>query len=221
MSISLKGSTRSITEFFDYSINSILYQRAVYPPEDFHVVKKYDLNLMVTHDEELKLYIRKILLQVHRWLLGGKCNRLVLCIVKKTTGDVVEKWEFLVESTTAPKNGSSTEQLITPETVPIEETQKQIRALIRQITASVTFLPELSSYNTEEDLNSDDDYDDGDDDDEALYTFNVLAYTQANAKVPLEWGDSDSKEVANGESVKFKDVHTTDYKVGAQVTYKF
>ncbi|KAL6946698.1 Mitotic spindle checkpoint component mad2 [Hanseniaspora osmophila] len=219
MSISLKGSTRSITEFFDYSINSILYQRAVYPPEDFHVVKKYDLNLMVTHDEELKLYIRKILLQVHRWLLGGKCNRLVLCIVKKTTGDVVEKWEFLVEPTTVPNNDSQMQvngNTIAPETVSIEETQKQIRALIRQITASVTFLPELSSYNTEEDINSDED-----DDEETLYTFNVLAYTQADAKVPLEWGDSDSKEVVNGESVKFKDVHTTDYKVGAQVTYRF
>lgn len=74
--ISLKGSTRTITEFFEYSINSILYQRAVYPPEDFTTVKKYDLNLLKTHDEELKVYIRKILLQVHRWLLGGKCNKL-------------------------------------------------------------------------------------------------------------------------------------------------
>ena len=81
-----------------------------------------------------------------------------------------------------------------------ELTQKQIRSLIRQITASVTFLPELTN--------------------EGNYTFNVLAYTDAYAKVPLDWGDSNSKEIENGENVQFKSFETNDYKVGAQVSYK-
>ncbi|AET41540.1 spindle checkpoint protein MAD2 Ecym_8258 [Eremothecium cymbalariae DBVPG len=194
--ISLKGSTRAVTEFFEYSINTILYQRAVYPPEDFTTVKKYEMNLLKTHDDELKDYIRKILLQVHRWLLGGKCNKLVLVMVDKDEGDVVERWEFDVQHIT---DSGSEEQ--SEHNNDLEETQKQIRALMRQITASVTFLPELKN--------------------EGNYTFNVLAYTDANANVPMEWADSDGKEIADGEVVQFRNFNTGDHRVSAQVSYRF
>lgn len=33
--LSLKGSSKLVTEFFEYSINTILFQRGVYPAEDF------------------------------------------------------------------------------------------------------------------------------------------------------------------------------------------
>ncbi|CCC66699.1 hypothetical protein NCAS_0A01410 [Naumovozyma castellii] len=190
--ISLRGSTRTITEFFEYSINSILYQRGVYPPEDFNTVKKYGLTLLKTHDDELKQYIRRILLQVHKWLLGGKCNKLVLCIVDKDEGDVVERWSFdVTHLSPSEKEGDIDEEV----------TQNQIRGLIRQITASVTFLPELTK--------------------EGSYTFNVLAYTDAYAKVPLEWADSASKEIEGGEVVQLKSFSTNDRRVTAQVSYKF
>ena len=38
-----QGSTEIVTEFFGYSINSILYQRGIYPPESFSRVSKYGL----------------------------------------------------------------------------------------------------------------------------------------------------------------------------------
>ncbi|AQZ12037.1 MAD2 (YJL030W) [Zygosaccharomyces parabailii] len=196
-SISLRGSTRTITEFFEYSINSILYQRGVYPQEDFTTVRKYGLTLLKTHDEELKAYIRRILTQVHRWLLGGKCNKLVLCIVDKDEGDKVEEWAFDVKQLHNSDDQRTEHHDIADST----ETQNQIRALIRQITASVTFLPELTN--------------------EGNYTFNVLAYTDANAKVPLEWSDSDNKPINNSETVQFKTFSTTDHEVGAQVSYRF
>lgn len=196
-SISLRGSTRTITEFFEYSINSILYQRGVYPQEDFTTVRKYELTLLKTHDEELKAYIRRILTQVHKWLVGGKCNRLVLCIINKDEGDKVEEWSFDVVQFS--KLDSNQGEL--PQEVDANETQNQIRSLIRQITASVTFLPELN--------------------DEGNYTFNVLAYTDANAKVPLEWSDSDNKPINNSETVQFKSFCTNDYQVGAQVSYRY
>jgi mitotic spindle assembly checkpoint protein MAD2 len=33
--LKLKGSSRLVAEFFQYSINTILFQRGVYPAEDF------------------------------------------------------------------------------------------------------------------------------------------------------------------------------------------
>jgi len=33
--LGLKGSSKIVVEFFDYACNTILFQRGVYPPEDF------------------------------------------------------------------------------------------------------------------------------------------------------------------------------------------
>ena len=33
--VTLRGSAAIISEFFNYGINSILYQRGIYPPESF------------------------------------------------------------------------------------------------------------------------------------------------------------------------------------------
>lgn len=200
-SIALKGSTRIITEFFEYCVNSILYQRGIYPEEDFTIVKKYDLTLMKTHDDELKSYIRKILGQVHKWMLGGKCNKLVICIMDKDTDEVVERWAFDIERLPIEQDGNGKDGSQEEPKLSKEEIQRQIRALIRQITASVTFLPDLSN--------------------KGRYTFNVLAYTDAYAKVPMEWGDSDAKEIENGEVMQFRSFSTENHKVGAQVSYKY
>ncbi|SCU97909.1 LAMI_0F12068g1_1 [Lachancea mirantina] len=191
--LSLRGSTRVISEFFEYSINTILYQRAIYPPEDFSTVRKYELNLLKTHDDALKRYVKQILQQVHRWILGEKCKKLVLCIIDKDTCETVERWEFSIDRGNRGDEGDGDDE-------DAKETQRDIRALIRQITASVTFLPELS--------------------DDGSYTFNVLAYTDANAKVPLEWADSDAQEIQDGESVQFRGFSTGGQQVTTRVSYK-
>jgi mitotic spindle assembly checkpoint protein MAD2 len=63
--ITLKGSTEIVTEFFEYSVNSILYQRGIYPPETFKRVSKYGLAMMVTTDDGLSTYISNIMKQLN------------------------------------------------------------------------------------------------------------------------------------------------------------
>ena len=72
--ITLKGSTNLVTEFFKYAVNtsvanhpishislmhygSILFQRGVYPSDDFHMVKKYGQTVLVTQDLALENYL--------------------------------------------------------------------------------------------------------------------------------------------------------------------
>ena len=62
--ITLKGSTEIVTEFFGYSINSILYQRGIYPPESFNKVQKYGLQMLVTSDNGLQNYLQQVLSQL-------------------------------------------------------------------------------------------------------------------------------------------------------------
>ena len=62
--INLRGSTQIVTEFFGYAINSILYQRGIYPAETFTTFQNYGLQMMVTTDPGLRKYLGNVLNQL-------------------------------------------------------------------------------------------------------------------------------------------------------------
>ena len=77
-SIDLRGSTEIVVEFFEYCVNSILYQRALYTlPESFKRTSKYGLAMMMATEEGLIAYIANITRQLESWLLGGAVKKLV------------------------------------------------------------------------------------------------------------------------------------------------
>lgn len=84
--ITLKGSVGIITEFFEYSINNILYQREIYPPEMFRKKSCYGLSMMTTTDEGLQGYLDNVLTQMKDWLETGNVQKLVLVIMSKESG---------------------------------------------------------------------------------------------------------------------------------------
>lgn len=63
-SVTLKGSSELIVEFFEFSVNNILYQRGIYPPEFFHRAPKYGLSLYKVQDEAIAAYISNITKQL-------------------------------------------------------------------------------------------------------------------------------------------------------------
>lgn len=197
----LKGSSKYITDYFEYSIHSILYQRGVYPPEDFKLVKKYGLGLLVSVDDELRSYIRRVISQLHKWIVSAKLSKLVLCIVEKDTNEVVERWQFdvsvtrpLQENNAVSVTTTGNNQMEKPES----EIHREIQAIIRQITASTTFLPLLTSP----------------------CTFSVLVYANQNATVPDEWIDSKDRPVAVAENVQFRSFSTAMHKIDTMVSYR-
>ncbi|KAI9642917.1 Mitotic spindle checkpoint component mad2 [Ciborinia camelliae] len=215
--LSLKGSSKLVAEFFQYSINTILFQRGVYPAEDFSAVKKYGLTMLVSSDDQVKAYIKKIMSQLDKWMINGKITKLIVVITSKETGEDVERWQFDVEIFNKPSKKSSksksTTATSTSENAPTEkdapaptpapekteaEIQLEIQSIFRQITASVTFLPEL----------------------DGACTFNVLVYADADSEVPMEWGDSNAREIVNGEKVQLRSFSTANHKVGTMVSYK-
>lgn len=68
----------------------------------------------------------------------------------------------------------------------MKEITQEIQAVIRQITASVTFLPLLN---------------------EPCY-FDLLVYADKNATVPLTWEDSDPCYITSGEDVRLRSFDT-------------
>ncbi|RMZ91922.1 hypothetical protein DV736_g828, partial [Chaetothyriales sp. CBS 134916] len=210
--VALKGSAKTVAEFFEYSIHTILFQRGVYPAEDFTAVKKYGLNMLVSSDDQVKAYIKRIMKQLNSWMQGGKISKLVVVITSKETGEHVERWQFDVEifnkaSKQKPIRKTSDKENVAPDDAASaqsapekteEQIQGEIQAIFRQITASVTFLPVLDGN----------------------CTFNVLVYADADSDVPIEWGDSDSKEIKNGEKVQLRSFSTSNHRVDTMVSYR-
>ena len=192
--ITLRGSTAIVTEFFGYAVNSILYQRGIYPPETFERKQKYGLGMLVTTDESLKAYLVNVLQQINDWMMQKMLQKLVLVITAVGSKEVLERWVFDIEQEKdVNEDGTATVEK------PAKEITAEISAIIRQITASVTFLPLL----------------------EEACTFDLLVYTNTESAVPKEWEESDARYIAsNAEQVKLRSFSTSVHKVEGMVSYK-
>ncbi|KAL2111249.1 hypothetical protein VUR80DRAFT_10376 [Thermomyces stellatus] len=146
--------------------------------------------------------------QLDKWMVGGKISKLVIVITDKDTGEHVERWQFDVHISKPAKSSSSSaagpadENSASPAQPAPEKSDKEIQdeiaSIFRQITASVTFLPQLSGN----------------------CTFNVLVYADADSEVPVEWGDSDAKEIVGGERVQLRGFSTNSHRVETLVSYR-
>ncbi|KAL1828684.1 hypothetical protein DCAR_0207929 [Daucus carota subsp. sativus] len=190
--ITLRGSAAIVSEFFGYAANSILYNRGVYPEESFAKVKKYGLPLLLTQDEGVKSFISNLNSQLSEWLEAGKLQRIVLVIMSKATNEVLERWNFSIQTDEeVVEKGVSREKSD-------KEIMREIQAIMRQIISSITYLPCL---------------------DEPCI-FDVLAYTDKEAEVPITWIESDAKLIENPQMVKLHSFDTKIHKVDTLVSYK-
>ena len=171
------------------------------------MVKKYGQTVMLTEDPALETYLDRILKQVYSayistaismsnavipaWLLKGNVTQLVLVLLSKDTRVPLERWTFNVDFIAPPEQGSepyvsaplSTHhflpQIHSAPAKPEAEIQKEIRHIIKQIVASVTFLPLVYEPTV----------------------FNILVYTKDSADVPeQEWLDTDPMAIEAGLS---------------------
>jgi mitotic spindle assembly checkpoint protein MAD2 len=115
-------------------------------------------------------------------------QKLVLVITSIETKQPLERWVFNIYTDNNQENGDK----------PLAEITKEIQALIRQITSSVTFLPLL---------------------DEAC-AFDLLVYTANNVSVPQAWEESDARMVENAQSVKLRSFNTSIHEVDGMVSYR-
>eukprot|EP00123_Amoebidium_parasiticum_P010871 comp20376_c0_seq1/m.25750 comp20376_c0_seq1/g.25750 ORF comp20376_c0_seq1/g.25750 comp20376_c0_seq1/m.25750 type:complete len:208 (-) comp20376_c0_seq1:475-1098(-) len=190
--ITLKGSTETVAEFFGYAINSILYQRGIYPPNTFTDIKKYGVPIMITTDVKLAKYIQEVLEFLRSWLGNHNAQKLILLISRADNGEALERWQFdidcdrTVTATSAPKQKEES------------AIQREIQFLIRQIVASNTFLPTLDT----------------------ACTFELLVYADKDMETPQQWNETDPHYVQNPEEVHLRSFSTTIHRIAPTVAYK-
>uniref|UniRef100_A0A7S2R2B9 HORMA domain-containing protein n=1 Tax=Eucampia antarctica TaxID=49252 RepID=A0A7S2R2B9_9STRA len=209
--ITLKGSVAIVSEFFNTAINSILYQRGIYQPETFKRESKYGLTVLTSTDEGLNSYLNQVMSQMETWLIDGNVQRLVVVVTGLDSGETLERWQFNVSvdgdetkgasdnSQPGDENSSGVSNVTTNKSgKSIKQIHNEIQAIIRQITASVTFLPLLNEP----------------------CSFDLLVYADMDAVVPKKWQDSDPQYIMNSQEVKLRSFTTSVHKVESMVTYK-
>merc|ERR1712048_556524 len=119
-------------------------------------------------------------------------QKLVLVISGQESQEPIERWVFDIctDTTVLGKNGKVDK--------PEKEIMAEIQAIIRQITASVTFLPLL---------------------DEPC-TFDLLVYTDSDIQVPRAWEESGPRYISSSDEVKLRSFTTKVHKVDTCVSYK-
>lgn len=58
-------------------------------------------SIIVSQDDQVKAYIKKIMSQLNKWMLKSKISKLIIVITSKETGEPVERWQFDVRTTLA------------------------------------------------------------------------------------------------------------------------
>lgn len=71
--------------------------------------------LLVSSDDQVKAYIKKIMLQLNKWMLNGKISKLVVVITNKDTGANVERWQFDVQIFNKSNKSGSTQRAVDKE----------------------------------------------------------------------------------------------------------
>ncbi|XP_015191001.1 PREDICTED: mitotic spindle assembly checkpoint protein MAD2A [Polistes dominula] len=200
--ITLKGSAELVTQYLLYGINSILYQRGIYPPETFEPAEQFGLFFLMSTDEKIKSFLDTVLGQIQEWLVQRKVQKITLVITNVNTKEVLEKWDFRVDYegqvSKSTSNSSSTAELPEVGTKDVKTIQKEIREVIRQITGTVSFLPLL----------------------DCLCSFDILTYTVPDCNIPKEWDETQPVFIANSQEVQLRSFSTSIHKMDTIVSYR-
>jgi len=49
---------------------------------------------MVSLDDQVKAYVKKIMSQLNKWVQKSKISKLVIVVTSKETGEHLERWQF-------------------------------------------------------------------------------------------------------------------------------
>ncbi|XP_037937768.1 mitotic spindle assembly checkpoint protein MAD2A [Teleopsis dalmanni] len=196
--ITLKGSAQIIVEYLKYGINSILFQRGIYPAESFENAQQYGLTILMSTDPKIQEFLVNVLRQTEEWLAKDLIEKISMIITNAHTKEVLECWDFKMQldaTNVECEGGDATKIACTKD---MKRIQNEIRDVMRQISATVSYLPLI----------------------EAICTFDVLIYINKTCDTPEKWKETDAAVIQNSQVVQLRSFSTGIHKVDTVVNYK-
>ncbi|KAF5281549.1 hypothetical protein FQA39_LY05084 [Lamprigera yunnana] len=191
-SITVKGSADIVCEYLDFGVNSILFQRGIYPPDNFKTVESYGLPIYMSQNNKIKEFLSTTFCQLKEWLVKQLVNKIALIITNVKNREVMERWDFNVQYEGDVCNPDRKSDK------PLKQIQNEIRDVLKQIASSVAYLPLL----------------------DCLCSFDIQIYTNNDVNLPREWADAQPADIKNAQCVKLRSFSTNIHKMETVVTYK-
>ena len=179
----LRDSTARVTEFVGFALNSVLYHRGLYPANTFQEVQRHGVPLWITVNETVKLYLTGVLSQIAEWLAGHQVKKILLPIKPIGSSDPLEVWTFTIQ--TAQNTGKA------------GDLGKDLQEMTRQISASVTFLPEKTRD----------------------CTFEIYVLTEQDCEEPSQWTETKPVRWSGGQVLPLRAFTAPCHKVTTEVLY--
>ncbi|BFF98087.1 mitotic spindle assembly checkpoint protein MAD2A [Drosophila madeirensis] len=194
--ITLKGSAQIIVEYLKYGIHSILFQRGIYPAENFDSTQQYGLTILMSKDPKIETFLKNVLSQTEEWLSKNMINKISMVITNAHSKEVLECWDFKMQA----EMGDNQSADPTQRTSSKDQTriQNEIRDVMRQISATVSYLPLL----------------------DCICTFDVMIHTLENTELPAKWDETGAIVIQNAQAVQLRSFSTGLHKVETVVNYK-
>lgn len=191
------ASSDVIADYLEHCFYSILYQRSVYPVSDFFAGTAFGgAQVIRCSNQSIVSYVQTFLRQIKLWIDAGALRDVSIVIAEASeTADLpLERWTFSLkpQSKEAAKRHSNDSSTI-----------REIQALMRQITASVTFLPLFEGVKAFE------------------IQCTLFKAVVDMHPVPSGWIDSQLRELKGShETAEFRCLTTKLHSVQTSVTYR-
>ncbi|XP_047520986.1 mitotic spindle assembly checkpoint protein MAD2A [Pieris napi] len=195
--ITLRGSAQILCEYLKFAINSVLFQRGLYPPETFKAEQQYGITLLLSEDPLIKDFLTNLLTQSEEWIVNKKVDKLSLIILNVATKEVLECWDFKVQY----EDGDvalSKEKNETVSSKDLKKIKQEIRDVMLQIAATISYLPFL----------------------DCRCSFDVLVHAKPDCDIPEKWAEAKPVEITNAQNVQLKSFSTSLNKMETIVSYK-
>lgn len=163
----------------------------------------------MSKDEKIEAFLKNVLVQAEQWVANNLVEKISLIITNAHNREVLECWEFKVENETskAPAtsngNGQPAEVDKSDPKNPISNKdlhriQLEIRDVMRQISATVSYLPLLDN----------------------ICSFDILVHTLEGCEVPEHFNETAEVQIQNAQAVELKSFSTGLHKMQTIVNYK-
>lgn len=126
----------------------------------------------------------------------NQLEKVSLIITNAHSKEVLECWDFQVQA--EPQNGENADPNNPTSNKDLKRIQQEIGSVMRQISATVSYLPLL----------------------DCICAFDVLIHTIKDCEVPEKWNETNAVTIQNSQSVKLRSFSTGVHQVETVVNYK-
>lgn len=150
----------------------------------------------MSKNEKIQEFLTNVLSQTESWLSKNLLNKVSMVITNAHTKEVLECWDFKVQA--QPGDGDDTSPMNLTSSKDLKRVQNEIRDVMRQISATVSYLPLL----------------------DCICTFDVMIHTLQNCELPTGWDETAGIFIQNAQAVQLRSFSTGLHKVDTVVNYK-